>query len=395
MTGRADPSTSSHDAAGRLQRVADRAFAATFMHVFTFSLLYEDSEVDNRVLGLDTRSRVLAVSGAGCGVAGLLAAHPARIDAIDTNRHHLALAALKVSAARQVTSHAEFYQLLGRGRHGDPERMLQPLMRDLPAWVGSYWSANHHRFRRNLYAEGLAGTFQRWLRRTVGLDADFLRTLQRLPTGDRLARLSPILASVERSWPARTLVNTPLFLLGIGVNFAQRQRNLRANRAATMMDVVTAHFERLAQTELETNWFVWVGLTGEFNHDHPEAVPPYLRAESHRRSLVAPTRVGFHRESLQRMLADATPGQWTHFSLCDVMDWLPTEVQRQVFRRIARVGGPGAVVLTRSVEGGCVVDRVGLSDLYERVEPASSQASEQERTRLYGRVNVYRVISGA
>jgi S-adenosylmethionine-diacylglycerol 3-amino-3-carboxypropyl transferase len=395
MTERTEPSMSSRDAAGRFQRVADRAFAATFKHIFTFSLLYEDSEVDNRVLGLDRRSRVLAVSGAGCGVAGLLAAHPARIDAIDTNRHHLALAALKVAAARRVTSHAEFYQLLGRGRHGDPERTLQPLMRDLPAWVGHYWSTNHRRFRRNLYAEGLAGTFQRWLRRKVGLDADFLRTLQRLPPADRLAHLSPIFTSIKRSWPMRTLVNTPLFLLGIGVNFEQRQRNLRANGAATMMDVVTAHFERLAQTDLETNWFVWVGLTGEFNHDHPEAVPPYLRAESHRRSLVAPTQVGFHRESLQRMLADATPGQWSHFSLCDVLDWMPTDTQRQLLQRIARVGGPSAVVLTRSVEDECLVDRVGLSDLYERVEPTSSQASEQERTRLYRRVNVYRVISNA
>ncbi len=395
MTERADPSMSSRDSAGRVQRVADRAFAATFRHIFTFSLLYEDSEVDNRVLGLDSRSRVLAVSGAGCGVAGLLAAHPARIDAIDTNRHHLALTALKVAAARRLTSHAEFYQLLGRGRHGDPERTIQPLMRELPAWVGHYWSANHRRFRHNLYAEGLAGTFQRWLRRNVGLDADFLRTLQRLAPADRLARLSPVLASLRRSWPMRTLVNTPLFLLGIGVNFEQRQRNLRANRAATMVDVVTAHFERLAQTELETNWFVWVGLTGQFNHDHPRAVPPYLRAESHRRSLVAPTRVGFHRESLQRMLAGATPRQWSHFSLCDVMDWMPADAQRQLLQRIASVGGPGALVLTRTVEDECAVDRAGLSELYERVEPASSRASEQERTRLYGRVNVYRVIGGA
>jgi S-adenosylmethionine-diacylglycerol 3-amino-3-carboxypropyl transferase len=395
MTEHAHPSMSSHNAAGRFQRVADRAFAATFKHIFTFSLLYEDSEVDNRVLGLDSRSRVLAVSGAGCGVAGLLAAHPERIDAIDTNPHHLALTALKVAAARRVKSHAEFYQLLGRGRHGDPERTLRPLMRDLPEWVGRYWSANHRHFRRNLYAEGLVGNFQLWFRRTVGFDADFLRTLQKLPLADRLARLSPILTSIQHSRLMRTLVNTPLFLLGIGVNFEQRQRNLRANRAATMMDVVIARFERLAQTDLETNWFVWMCLTGGFNHDHPEAVPPYLRAESHRRSLVAPTQVGFHRESLQRMLAHATPGQWSHFSLCDVMDWMPAEAQRQLLQRIAHVGGPSAVVLTRSVEDECVVDRVGLTNLYERVEPASSQASEQERTRLYGRVNVYRVISNA
>jgi S-adenosylmethionine-diacylglycerol 3-amino-3-carboxypropyl transferase len=95
------------------------------------------------------------------------------------------------------------------------------------------------------------------------------------------------------------------------------------------------------------------------------------------------------------MLADATPGQWSHFSLCDVLDWMPTDTQRQLLQRIARVGGPSAVVLTRSVEDECLVDRVGLSDLYERVEPTSSQASEQERTRLYRRVNVYRVISNA
>ena len=104
--------------------------------------------------------------------------------------------------------------------------------------------------------------------------------------------------------------------------------------------------------------------------------------------------MGFHRESLQRMLAGAAPGQWTHFSLCDVLDWLPTGAQRQVLHRVARIGGPGALVLTRSVESGCVVEEAGLTDRYERVEPASTRASAQDRTRLYGRVNLYRVTSG-
>ncbi|SDZ59855.1 S-adenosylmethionine-diacylglycerol 3-amino-3-carboxypropyl transferase [Asanoa ishikariensis] len=378
-----------------MPHLADRAFAATFKHVFTFSLLYEDSEVDNRVLELDPRSRVLAVSGAGCGVAGLLAAHPARIDAVDTNPHHLALAALKVAAARRMTSHGEFYQLLGRGRHTDPARALQPLMTVLPAWIGRYWRAHHRRFRDNLYAEGLVGTFQRLLRQKVGVDADFLRTVQALPPAERLARFEPIFASLRRWWPMRALVNTPLFLLGVGVNFEQRRRNLRASRSESMMNVVTAQFERLVRTDLETNWFVWLCLTGEFNHDHPDAVPPYLREQSHKLSLVAPTRVGFHRASLQELLADGTPGQWSHFSLCDVLDWMPAPAQHRLLHRIARVGGPGAVVLTRSVEDACVVDRVGLSDRFERVEPTSTLASELERTRLYGRVNVYRVVSGA
>ncbi len=393
-TRRSGRAASSEHAPGPFRGLADRAFAMAFQQIFTFPLLYEDSEVDNQVLGLRPDSRVLSVSGAGCGVAGLLAAHPARIDAVDTNRHHLALTALKVAAARRMSSHDELYQLLGRGRHDHPARILGPLMNGLPAWVGRYWNENHRRFRRNVYGEGLVGSFQKWLRHETGLDAGFLRAMQPLAIEDRLAHLSPVLDAVRCSRLFRVVANSPLFLLGHGINFEQRQRNLRAHQARSMVEVVTAHLERLAYTDLETNWFVWVGLTGAFNHDHPDAVPPYLRAESHRRSREAPTDVVFHHLPLKRVLAAAAPGRWSHFSLCDVLDWMPADTQRRLLQHIAHVGGPGAVVLTRSVEDACVVDRLGLDGMYERLEPRSSEAGQRERTRLYARVGVYRVTGG-
>ena len=289
--------------------LADRAFAAAFKHIFTFSLLYEDSEVDNRVLGLDSRSRVLAVSGAGCGVAGLLAAHPAHIDAIDTNRHHLALAALKVAAARRVRSHAEFYQLLGRGRHGDPERTLRPLM-TRPAGLGGALLA---REPPPLSAQPVRGGTGRHLPAVAPAAGGAGRGLPARPATAPAGRSSraPCPRSSPRSsargrrarWSTRRCSSS-----ASASTSSSGSATSGPTAAATMMDVVTARFERLAQTDLETNWFVWVALTGEFNHDHPDAVPPTSERKAiggrwwRRRGWVSTAT------SLQRMLADATPG---------------------------------------------------------------------------------------
>lgn len=45
-----------------------------FANLFVYNVLYEDSEVDERHLGVNERSSILAISGAGCRVAGRLRA---------------------------------------------------------------------------------------------------------------------------------------------------------------------------------------------------------------------------------------------------------------------------------------------------------------------------------
>jgi len=74
---------------------------------------------------------------------------------------------------------------------------------------------------------------------------------------------------------------------------------------------------------------------------------------------------------------------------------MPATVQREFLSKIARCARPGAIVLTRSVEEGCIVDQLGLSELFTLVEPLSTKASAEERTGLYGRVNVYQLNDGA
>lgn len=380
----------------QISSVADQLFAAAFQRAFAFSLLYEDSEVDNSVLQLDSDAKVLAVTGAGCGVAGLLAEGSRHIDAVDTNRHHLALTAIKVAAAQSMRSYEEFYQLFGHGQHRDAARCLQHLVSDLPPWIGAYWARNHVIFRNNLYTEGLTGAFHKWLRWQTQIDDDYLRMMQTLSPADREVDLTQtVISKIRDSKLFRIASRSPLFLLGHGINYQQLQRNLSANQTRSMVDVVANRLQRIAQTDIETNWIAWIAVAGHFNHDNPKAVPPYLRAESHARSLGGPTTVCYHNRPLQQVLESPPPGGWSHFSLCDVMDWMPQSVQRELLLKIADKGRPGATVLTRSVETGCIVERLGLQAQYTLIEPLSTEASAQERTGLYGRVNVYRLCQSA
>ena len=44
-------------------RVTDRAFQHVFKHLFVYNMLFEDTEVDERFLGVGAQSRILGISG--------------------------------------------------------------------------------------------------------------------------------------------------------------------------------------------------------------------------------------------------------------------------------------------------------------------------------------------
>ena len=95
-------------------QLRDVAFQHTFQQLFVYNILFEDAEVDETHLEIGERSRVLSITGAGCGVAGMLSRDPRSIDAVDINPHHLALTALKCTAAQRLRSYARFYDLCVR-----------------------------------------------------------------------------------------------------------------------------------------------------------------------------------------------------------------------------------------------------------------------------------------
>lgn len=368
----------------------DKLFQSTFSKLFVYNILWEDSEVDERYLGVDERSAVLSITGAGCTVAGMLSRRPACIDAVDINPHHLALTGLKANAAVRSPSYSEFYDLFGRGWSPDPEVMVPRAAEGLPDWMQRYWKRHWARFATTMLHKGLTARMLHLLRREIGVDGAWLREIIRLPVEDRRravdARIAPVLSKPH----FKAFLKSPIQLVSLGINFQQRDRLVEAE-GMEMIDYFVEHIKRVAATDLATNWFGWYVVAGHYDHDNPDAVPPYLRRDRFERSRGAPTVTRYHRRNLFEVMSQAGPGTWSHYTLCDAPDWLPQDVQQRLLEEIVRTSRDGAIVLARSVEGACMVERTGMDRRIRRLDEVSEAATAQDRSRQYRRVNFYRV----
>lgn len=369
----------------------DLAFQHVFSRLFVYNILWEDSEVDERFLELDEDSTLLGISGAGCRIAGHLSQHPRRIDAVDINPHHLALTALKTAAAQRLRSYETFYDLFGRGAHPDHRMLVRWLAGTLPEWMQRHWRRHAGMFAGGVYRQGLTARMFAALRRLAGIDGAWLRRLCAVSVEQRHREIDEVLAPVMRRPAVAAVLDSPLNLLAIGVNFAQRDRLLRAERLG-FVDYLVEHLKRVAATDLARNWFAWAAIAGHYNHDEPDAVPPYLRRDRHARSFGAPTRVNFHRRDIFSVLADAGPRTWSHFTLCDAPDWLPPEAQKRLFSEILRTSREGGIVMYRSVEPTSLIARHGLERRLQPLSARSTAAAQLDRSRQYQGVNYYRIV---
>ena len=369
------------------------AFQRAFAKLFVYNILFEDSEQDERFLELDETSSILSISGAGCGVASMISKRPRSLDAVDINRHHLALAGLKVLSAQRLSDYETFYQLLGRGWLSDPRQAMAEVSDHMPKWMNSYWKRHWKRFSKpSIYLQGLTSRMLWVLRRMSGINASWLMSIADAPIEERQKAIEETIAPVLRRRDVSLLLQSPLQLLALGINYNQRDRILESEQEETIVDFFESHLKRLAETDILTNWFIWYAVAGHFNHDHPDAVPPYLRKDRHEKSTNAPTTVRFHHGNIFDQLEAGTPGTWSHYTLCDAPDWMPPKVQEHLLDEILRTSRDGAIVLTRSVEQESFVERIDEGKHFQLIEEASREATEKDKSRQYRRVDFFRVV---
>lgn len=370
----------------------DRLFISVFSRLFVFTILLEDTEVEERFFEVDEQARVLGVSAAGCGLASLLARRPARIDAVDANAHHLSLSALKICAAQQLDSYDDLLALFGEGRHPEARKVVTRLTQSLPDWMRRYWARRYRMFSTGLYDRGLLAASMRFMRGHLDVDERWFRALAEMPVPDRQAEVAHRYRTILRHPVVGALARSPIQLLAQGINFRQRDRNLRTSGASDMREVVLRFVERAVTTDLQRNWILWQCLLGRFNLDDPLAIPPYLRRENHARSLGAPTETAFHRASFVSVLAAAPAANWSHYNFSDALDWMSDAAQRHVLREVLRTSRDSGLLLNRSVDGGGIVEKHGLERHFRRLNAASDAATALERSRLYERVDIYRIV---
>ncbi len=372
-------------------RLHDKTFQYLFSKFFVYNILFEDAEVDEQFLGLDEDSSVLSISGAGCGVAGMVSKRPRSVDAVDINPHHLSIAALKATAAQHMFPYTRFYDLMGRGWQPDPKNTIQTLSPHLPDWIQKYWKKHHSVFKDTMYQHGLTAQMLTSLRRLTGIDLQWLYQMMGRSVEERMRMVEAKIAPILHNPIISAVLRSPLQLVALGINFKQRDRLLQSE-GMNMVNYFVEHVKRVASTQLETNWFAWYVVAGQYNHENPNAVPPYLRPDRYEKSYKSPTKMRYHHGNLFDVLGSGGKNTWSHYTLCDAPDWMPVPVQDKLLKEILRTSRDGGVVLVRSVEDQCIAENTRMQKHFRLMKEESDLASELDRSRQYRRVNFYRVV---
>jgi S-adenosylmethionine:diacylglycerol 3-amino-3-carboxypropyl transferase len=267
------------------------------------------------------------------------------------------------------------------------------MMLEHPKWIQDYWVREGKIFKKGFYQHGVFSKVSSILRRFANIDEKWLRKVISKPKIERRQLTDEFCTNLMKNSAAAAFLESPVVLLGCGINFRQRSQNLHHWKTETIQDVFINLGRKMSETNCEDNWILWHSMVGQFDHDNPKCAPPYLRPNNHKMSLGSPTKVNYNLESIFKTLGRAGPDHWSHYNLSDIADWMPEATQRQLFLEVHRTAKDESHLLFRSVEDVDLIDKLGLSKYFHLVKPASKKASLKDRSSLYQRVNLYRKVS--
>ncbi|NBW86554.1 MAG: DUF3419 family protein [Planctomycetia bacterium] len=390
--------------------VLERLFTLWFRG-FVYNQIWEDPRVDAKALGLGPDSSLLTISSGGCNILNYLIHRPRRIVAVDLNANHMCLTRLKLAAIKHLPDYETFYNFFGHGRHRDNVANYNRYLRDnidpqtRAFWESSDWPGRAigprriNYFKRGLYEQAKLGQFFRVVH---GLARSMRRDPARLLAARTLAEQSqifdelygPILDNRLVRWMGRQ----PVAVYSLGIPPSQHAAMLEEQQGdgGKLFDMYKERIRRLAcGFPLDDNYFAWQAFGRRYDHEGRKALPDYLKAENYDtiRSMV--DRVETHVASLADQLRREAPGSLNGFILLDSQDWMPPHVIEELWREIARVGGPGARVIFRTAGEKSPVDPALPPDLLARFRYQEQRCRElhlEDRSAIYGMFHLYEMV---
>jgi len=387
-----------------IRGLEERLFTAWFGGFF-YNQIWEDPRVDLRALELDSESRVLAISSAGCNLLNYLTADPGAIVAVDLNPCHVYLTRLKLTALRHLPDHEKFFAFFGRADRDSNRDSYRRHIRDRldedtrRFWEGGGWlrrlllGSRVKYFTRNLYDHARLGYFLRFvhgLARVQGRDpADLLAATARERQREIFERnIEPFFDH----WLVRFAGRMPFLLFGLGIPPRQVDA-LRKEGDGSLAGIYRERVRRLAcGHSLDDNYFTWQAFGRRYDVEGRRALPEYLKRENYERIKPRTGRVQTHMTSLHAFLMSQPDDSLDRFVFLDAQDWMKPEEIVALWNEVARTGRPGTRVIFRTASSRSPVEEVLPRQLRKRFSydrTLSQQLHEQDRSAIYGGFHVY------
>ncbi|MCA9241824.1 MAG: BtaA family protein, partial [Planctomycetales bacterium] len=368
---------------------------------------WEDPRLDRVALELGPGDRLLVITSAGCNALDYALDEPERIDTVDSNPRQNALLELKKAAIRAL-QFEEFFQMFGRGRVDNWDKLYPRLRPAMPAEAQKYWDKNGKFFlgegrRCSFYFRGSAGLFA-WGINDLYIDrwVKIRPAIERMLAAETLEEQSEIFHRDVKSafWGPwiKWFMRRDATLSLLGVPRAQRKQ-LERHYPGGIVQFIEDRLETVfSKLPLKDNYFWRVYLTGEYTR---ECCPNYLKEENfHRLKEGLADRVHTHTNSILEHLQQAGR-KYSHFVLLDHMDWMAEHLQdvlKQQWQAIVDNADDGARFLWRGAAVICdFVDPIEvqvdghtrrLGQLLEYDRELADELHAKDRVNTYGSFSI-------
>lgn len=134
-----------------------------------YNMCWEDAKVDRSLLNLDSESKVMMISSAGCNALSYLLDQPNIIHSVDINPRQTALLDLKIQLIKSGFQNT-FYEFFWDGKSENYKTVYKSIKPTLGIESQHFWNDHIHYFDPNgagLFFQGGSGSFARFLNKII------------------------------------------------------------------------------------------------------------------------------------------------------------------------------------------------------------------------------------
>lgn len=331
----------------------NRIFESVISSNLIYNTCWEDPRIDRQLLNIDSDSRMVVLSSAGCNTLDYLLDEPALIHAVDINPAQNAVLELK-KALFQNNNYSLLWKMFGEGSKKGADIVYRRKLRQLlPEEAQNFWDEKIDYFSstssESFYFRGTSGLVAKLIIdriRRKGLDKEVNKMLDADSLEEQKYYFDEIEPQIWNTF-SKWLVRRSATMAMLGVPLSQRQM-IRKKYKGGMLEFIRKSLRRVfTKQTLEDNYFWRVYLTGSYKQD---CCPNYLR-EKHFPTLAERCdRIKTHTTSLLQFLEQRDEA-FSHFVLLDHQDWLAhakSEILEKEWRQILDKSESGTRILFRS-----------------------------------------------
>jgi S-adenosylmethionine-diacylglycerol 3-amino-3-carboxypropyl transferase len=339
----------------KINSIRDYLFSSVHKNNLIYNCCWEDPACDRELLNINSDSKIVMITSAGCNALEYLLDNPMELNAIDMNYRQNALLHLKLSLFRNA-DFDKLFSMFGKGMYFSSTSLYHKQLRaDLPEYAQTFWDANieyfiGHKNNRSFYFRGTSGQFAWYFNKYLNGKKNGNKLANDLLNAQSLEEqkeLYPQLESLIFSPMIKWMMNRHVVMSMLGVPRAQRQLIIDGYPGGISAFLLNSIKHVFTELPIHNNYFWRVYINGSYTR---ECCPAYLKEEFFEQIKERVNNIHVHTTSLTQFLKN-NPSQYTHFVLLDHQDWLshnnPKALEEE-WKYILKNAKSGTRILLRS-----------------------------------------------